>query len=146
MGLASNTGKCMCLISEHTYTFTQRSIHIYILLHSHLFSIFLSPSQVHNISNPSFHIPSLLLSLSPLPFSPMYPCFSSHTYSLLNTHLYFLPFALFSYPSSACTLFLLHCHILQTFSQSLTPTLIHLSLSPKDCFTHPALIYNILLS
>lgn len=131
--------------------------------HSHKDSFTFIYSSIHTCSQSFSHplrftiyqtLPStfplsacLSLSLSPLPYSLVYPCFISHTYSLLNTYLYFLPFALFLiYPFSACTLFLLHSHTLQTYFHSLTPTLIHLTLSLKYCFTHPTLIYNLLLS
>lgn len=147
IGLASNTGKCICLISEHTYThtFTQRFIHIYILLHSHLL-IFFSPSQVHNRWNPSFHIPSLCfsLSLSTLPYSLVYPRFISHTYSLLNTHLYFLPLALFLiYPFSTCTLLLLHSHTLQTYFHKVSHPLSYTYHSLLSTVLHTQLSYTI---
>lgn len=141
IGLASNPGKCMCLISEHTYTFTQRFIHIYILFHSHLFSIFFSPSQVHNISNPSFHIPSLCFSLS-LPFHILWCihalslthtlCWTlTYTFSLLHSFLYTLSLHA---PSSSYTLTLYkhiftkshtHSHTLNT----LLSTVLHTQLS-----------------
>lgn len=115
----------MCLISEHTYTFTQRFIHIYILFHSHLFSIFFSPSQVHNISNPSFHIPSLCLSLSlslsPSIFSGVSMLYLSHI--LFVEHLPILsPFCTLSYIPFLCMhpLPLTLSHSTNIFSQSHT--------------------------
>ena len=130
--------------------------------HSHKDSFTFIYSSIHTCSQSFSHplrftiyqtLPStfplsacLSLSLSPSIFSGISMLYLSHI--LFVEHLPILsPFALFLiYPFSACTLFLLHSHTLQTYFHSLTPTLIHLTLSLKYCFTHPTLIYNLLLS
>lgn len=86
------------------------------------------------------HSLSLLLSLS------LYPSIFSGVPTLYLSHILFVehspilsPFGTLSYIPFLYMhpLALALSHSTNIFSQSLTPTLIHLSLSLKYCFTHP---------